>query len=90
MDGNFKKFSAEVGICEPTAYRIGKSMEGSLTFQVFGDGKLIAELRNQKVRSSKIPITADVSGVKTLTLRAAVGWKQTRAYAAWLNPMVTR
>ena len=90
LDGNFKKFSAEVGLCEPHPTRIGKSMDGRLTFQVYGDGKLIAELRDQKVRSSKIPITADVSGVKTLTLLAIVHWKQTRAYAAWLNPMVTR
>lgn len=89
LDGNFSQFSAQVGISGIDAKDPGVT-NGTLSFQVFGDGKQLA--RKDGIRKPRLltPIFADVRDVKVLTLAVACDGDQTRSYATWVDPVIEK
>ena len=90
LDGNFSEFSTRVGICETAPSNIGKSPTSSLAFQVFGDGRLLAEKKDVKIWGTAYPLTTNVANVQTLTLRVLCDGTSSGAWATWLNPTLRR
>ena len=67
LDGHGKRFAAQVGIDSEVGER------GSVEFQVWGDGRLLASSGVVKGGEAPKPLEADLAGVKTLKLVVTEG-----------------
>ncbi|MEJ8639235.1 glycoside hydrolase family 97 catalytic domain-containing protein [Streptomyces sp. MS2.AVA.5] len=67
IDGAYDRFTAQVGIDDEV------SGEGTVVFQVIGDGRVLATTNVLSRADAAHPIDVDVTGVRRLTLRATDG-----------------
>ena len=88
LGGVYKDFFSDIGICESKKFHSGKQIPGTLVFEVYGDGKLLARSNETRKTAQRASIEADVSGVKTLSLVVRCRGSSEYAIGAWLNPMV--
>jgi hypothetical protein len=90
LNGQYRKFKSEVGLSEQTLKARQKKIKGRVTFQVYGDGKLLAQEGNFQRRSNKRPLAADISGVNTLTLVVRCRGISSSAWGTWLDPTLEK
>ncbi len=64
-DGEFRRFSARVGFDDSSLERATK-----IRFEIYGDGRLLAQSPYLSFADAAFPLVTDVSGVKTLELVA--------------------
>ncbi|MFK8113832.1 MAG: NPCBM/NEW2 domain-containing protein [Rubripirellula sp.] len=89
LNGKYRRFSARIGISGIDS-KDPRTIKGSLSFQVFGDGKLLARKDSVRTPRTLVPIASDVSGVKVLTLAVRCANEQYRAYATWVDPLLEK
>jgi hypothetical protein len=66
------------------------SKEGSVAFRVVGDGRVLAETPVVRDADGAVPVTADVTGVRRLTLEVTDGGDDTDFdHADWADATVT-
>jgi len=97
LDGAFRRFEATVGLAEGfhTGDSPARTAVEEVIFEVWGDGELLAASprlhRRAEGRDSAL-ISADVTGVSTMTLKARPAGGRTWLYGAagWAEPVLTR
>jgi len=78
-DGQFTRFSAAVGLDDASLEHAIR-----LRFEVYGDGKLLAQSGDLAYQDNAYPLTADVTGVKVIELVAReVGEAHSPTLATW-------
>lgn len=81
LAGDYTRFTAEVGVDDEV---IGDATPGTVTFQVLGDGKVLAETELITVGDQPVPLAVDVADVEQLTLRVTDGGDGKNAdHASW-------
>ncbi|MRG60301.1 glycoside hydrolase family 97 [Agromyces sp. CFH 90414] len=90
LGGTCSAFDAVVGIDDEVLETPGESGVGSVRFQVFGDGVLLAETAVLTNDDAALPLTVDVTGVQRLQLVAheATNGKN-HDHADWADARVT-
>jgi alpha-glucosidase len=84
LGGACTAFSAVTGLDD----EVGK--EGSVAFRVVGDGRVLAETPVVRDADGAVPVTADVTGVRRLTLEVTDGGDDTDFdHADWADATVT-
>jgi len=85
LDGACTAFAAEVGVDDEAGLDVARQrVGGTVGFVVVGDGVTLADTGTLGVRTPARPLTVDVSGVRTLTLRATDGGDGTQNdHASW-------
>ncbi|MDR6135216.1 alpha-galactosidase [Sphingomonas sp. SORGH_AS802] len=83
----FRRFAAEVGMDDAAA-----QARGTLRFEIYGDGKLLASTDGVAFDRAARPLTADVAGVRIIELvtRATGGSTDDPAPAVWANARLLR
>jgi alpha-galactosidase len=64
-DAQFRRFSAQVGLDDSTRER-----STTIRFEVYGDGRLLAQSPELRFQDAPFPLAADVSDIKTVELVA--------------------
>ena len=83
-DGEFSQFSALVGIDDST-----RDKNSKVSFEVYGDGKLLVASEPTAFNQGGITLTAAISGVKVLELIARQqGEAQNPVVIAWANAVL--
>ncbi|MEM7478743.1 MAG: NPCBM/NEW2 domain-containing protein [Planctomycetota bacterium] len=88
LGGAYTKLSAGVAVAENG--NLGKKVKGTLTFEIWGDGKKLAEKAGIKTCGKPFPITADITGVDSLVLVVRCAGTSASAWATWLNPVLEK
>jgi hypothetical protein len=74
LDGTCAAFAAEVGVDNEAGLDVARQkVGGTVAFQVLGDGVPLADSGTVGVRTPAKALTADLTGVKVLTLRVTDG-----------------
>ncbi|WP_222598305.1 glycoside hydrolase family 97 catalytic domain-containing protein [Lentzea tibetensis] len=72
--GTCKAFNATVGVDDEVDGRVDRAFAGgTVVFSVIGDGRVLYQSAVLKSTDQALPITADVTGVKSLTLKVSDG-----------------
>ena len=90
--GTCRTFAATVGIDDEVDARVDRAAGagGSVTFVVVGDGKVLYESGLRRSVDPALPISVDVTGVKSLVLRTTDGGDGTSFdHAAWGDARLT-
>jgi hypothetical protein len=70
LAGKCTRFVADVGLDDEASLDIARTrMGGTVTFTVTGDGTVLADSGVVNTRTAATPMTVDVTGIQTLTLR---------------------
>ncbi|GLZ28867.1 hypothetical protein Lesp02_10570 [Lentzea sp. NBRC 105346] len=90
--GTCKSFQATVGVDDEVDGRVDRAagQGGTVVFTVIGDGRVLYESPVLKSTDQALPITADVTGVKSLTLKVSDGGDGTSLdHATWGDARLT-
>jgi len=90
LDGRCTQFTADVGVDDEARLDVARTrLGGTVGFVVAGDGATLTDTGVLTVRSPVRTVTADVTGVKTLTLRVTDGGDGTQNdRASWADARV--
>ncbi len=83
LNGNYKKFSATVGVDD----EVGSG--GSIIFKVYGDGALLHETSSLRKGDQPVDISVSVANTNILELVANGGENISRDHADWANAILT-
>ena len=85
-EGQFLRFSAQVGMDDSSLERSTK-----IRFEVYGDGRLLVQSPELGFENAAFPLTAGVSGVKTIELVAReMGIGRAPSVVTWAAAALTR
>jgi hypothetical protein len=90
--GDCRSFEASVGTDDEVDGRVDRAagVGGSVAFAVLGDGRVLAETGVRRSTDPALALTADLTGVRTLTLRVTDGGDGTSLdHASWGDARVT-
>lgn len=85
LDGRCTEFAATVGVDDEAGLDVARQrVGGTLTFGVSGDGQSLVDTDVLGVRTAPRTLTADITGVRTMTLRVNDGGDGTQNdHASW-------
>jgi alpha-glucosidase len=91
LGGGCTAFAADVGVDDEAGLDVARQrVGGTVGFVVLGDGVVLADTGTLGVRTPPKPLSVDVSGVGTLTLRATDGGDGSQNdHASWADARVS-